>query len=112
MQKQVPTPGAQEEEDMTRRDFLHQSSTAMFSLAMLPESLQAINQPASIDIRTFHQTRRIAKLPMSRVAYIERGRGPAALFLHGFPLNGYQWRAALDRLSPHRRCIAPDFMGL
>lgn len=23
---------------------------------------------------------------------VERGKGPAALFIHGFPLNSYQWR--------------------
>jgi pimeloyl-ACP methyl ester carboxylesterase len=28
------------------------------------------------------------------------------------PLNGFQWRGALERLWPHRRCIAPDSMGL
>jgi haloalkane dehalogenase len=49
---------------------------------------------------------------MSRVAYAERGSGPAALFVHGYPLNGYQWRGALERLHPHRRCIAPDVMGM
>ena len=38
--------------------------------------------------------------------------GQAALFLHGAPLNGFQWRGAIERLSAHRRCIAPDFMGL
>jgi pimeloyl-ACP methyl ester carboxylesterase len=43
---------------------------------------------------------------------VERGSGPAALFLHGAPLNGFQWRGALERLCAHRRCIAPDFMGL
>jgi haloalkane dehalogenase len=47
-----------------------------------------------------------------RIAYVERGTGPAALFLHGFPLNGFQWRGALERLSPYRRCVAPDFLGL
>ena len=52
------------------------------------------------------------KLPYGRVAYVERGRGSTALFLHGYPLNGYQWRGALERLSPYRRCIAADFLGL
>ncbi len=84
----------------------------MLSLAMLPESLHAIGHSGPIDIKSFHQSRRFADLPVSRVAYIERGTGPAALFLHGFPLNGYQWRGAIDRLSKHRRCIAADFMGL
>ena len=32
--------------------------------------------------------------------------------MHGFPLNGFQWRGAIDRLSAHRRCVAPDLMGL
>jgi len=66
----------------------------------------------AIDMREFHRIRLYADLPMARVAYIERGKGPVALFLHGFPLNSYQWRGALERLSPYRRCIAADFMGL
>lgn len=65
-----------------------------------------------MDVRQFHATRKFADLRCGRVAYVERGGGPAALFLHGYPLNGYQWRGALGRLSTHRRCIAPDFLGL
>jgi pimeloyl-ACP methyl ester carboxylesterase len=49
---------------------------------------------------------------MNRVAYVERGKGPAAIFLHGYPLNGFQWRGALPRLGRYRRGIAFDFMGL
>lgn len=56
--------------------------------------------------------RKFLELPVGRIAYIERGRGPVALFFHGLPLNGYQWRGALERLSAHRRCVAPDFLGL
>ena len=58
------------------------------------------------------QPKAFADLPMSRAAYVDQGRGPAALFIHGFPLNGYQWRGALERLHPYRRCIAPDLMGM
>ena len=70
--------------------------------------------PAStpIDAATFHGMRRFADLPVGRIAYVERGAGDAALFMHGYPLNGFQWRGALERLSPYRRCIAADFMGL
>jgi pimeloyl-ACP methyl ester carboxylesterase len=61
----------------------------------------------------FRAARRFAELPVGRIAYVERGDGPAAaLFLHGVPLNSFQWRGALERLAPYRRCIAPDFMGL
>ena len=68
--------------------------------------------PAPLDAAAYRATRRYAELPFGRIAYVERGHGRAALFLHGAPLNGYQWRGAIDRLSPYRRCIAPDFMGL
>lgn len=65
-----------------------------------------------MDVRQFHATRQFARLRQGRIAYVERGHGPAALFLHGLPLNGYQWRGALDRLAEHRRCIAADFLGV
>src|SRR3954470_4465375 len=65
-----------------------------------------------IDGAAFHRMRRFAATRFGRVAYVERGSGPAALFFHGYPLNGFQWRGALERLSSHRRCIAPDFIGL
>ncbi len=67
---------------------------------------------APMDAASFHAARRYTRTSFGRIAHVERGSGPAALFLHGFPLNGFQWRGALDRLAPYRRCIAPDFLGL
>ncbi|MBL6749218.1 MAG: alpha/beta fold hydrolase [Nevskia sp.] len=60
----------------------------------------------------FHAGRRFAATPFGRIAYVERGSGPVALFVHGLPLCGYQWRGQLDDLAPQRRCIALDLMGL
>ncbi len=60
----------------------------------------------------FHAARRFAETSFGRIAYVERGEGPAALFFHGFSLNGYQWRGALGLLPTQRRCIALDFMGM
>jgi pimeloyl-ACP methyl ester carboxylesterase len=65
-----------------------------------------------MDAAAFHAARRFADSGFGRIAYVERGEGEAALFVHGFPLNGFQWRGALERLAAHRRCIAPDLMGL
>lgn len=56
--------------------------------------------------------RRFVATPFGDVACLVRGRGPAALFLHGFPLNADQWRDSVAALAPWRRCIAPDFLGL
>ncbi|HEY8998599.1 MAG TPA: alpha/beta hydrolase [Edaphobacter sp.] len=73
------------------------------------------NASTPIDASEFHRIRRYATLPGfpgTKIAYVERGSGQVALFLHGYPLNGFQWRGAMERLSPYRRCIAPDFMGM
>src|ERR1700754_1474309 len=67
---------------------------------------------ASMDAKSFNASRRFQATSFGNIAYVEQGSGEAALFLHGFPLNGFQWRGALPRLADARRCIAPDFLGL
>jgi haloalkane dehalogenase len=95
---------------MRRRHFLKLSS-GIAALATVRPYVFA-KKTEIIDTAWYRQHRRFADLSMSRVAYVERGTGPAALFVHGYPLNGYQWRGALERLPTHRRCIAPDVMGM
>jgi pimeloyl-ACP methyl ester carboxylesterase len=90
---------------MDRRSFLLTATAAVSS----PDSLRPM---ATTDVQRFKAERKYLNLPDGRIAYADRGAGPAALFVHGFPLNGYQWRGALDRLSGQRRCLAPDLMGL
>lgn len=46
-----------------------------------------------------------------RIAYVEQGTGPVALFVHGVLLNGYLWRNQLEALSDMRRCIAIDLLA-
>jgi pimeloyl-ACP methyl ester carboxylesterase len=65
-----------------------------------------------MDIATFHASRRFATVKSGRIAFFEQGQGPAALFVHGVPLNGYHWRHVIDRIQHRRRCIAIDLMGL
>jgi haloalkane dehalogenase len=66
----------------------------------------------TLNAAAFRASRRYTEVPSGRIAHVERGNGPVALFLHGYPLNGYQWRGALERLAPYRRCITPDLLGL
>jgi len=80
---------------MTRRQFLQGS----VSLA-LASRVEAASDP-----------RRFAETGFGRIAYVDQGQGEAALFLHGFPLNSWQWRGAIERLSSVRRCIAADMMA-
>jgi haloalkane dehalogenase len=60
----------------------------------------------------FELNRQFVTTTQGRIAYIEQGRGEALLLLHGFPLNSFQWRGVVPRLSAHRRCLAPDFLAL
>ena len=64
------------------------------------------------DAAAWSAARRFAPLKFGKIAYVERGSGDAALFLHGFPVSSFQWRGAFDRLAGVRRCVAADFLGL
>jgi len=66
----------------------------------------------AMDVRTFHARRRFAEVASGRIAYVDEGEGPAALFVHGVPLNGFHWRHVIARAGRARRCIAPDLMGM
>src|SRR5205823_709488 len=97
--KHTKTHIMQGEKIMTRRDFLYSSSAAA-GAALLSQTPAHAAHPDTkpIDAKTFHASRKFANLPISNVAYVERGHGLAALFVHGYPLNGFQWRGALDKL--------------
>jgi haloalkane dehalogenase len=106
---------------MQRRDFVGLAATALglgtLSACVMDKSgggdvATKATSRKTLDAATFHAERRFADTPFGKIAYIERGTGEAALFLHGFPLNSFQWRGAIERLQGERRCIAPDFMGL
>jgi pimeloyl-ACP methyl ester carboxylesterase len=49
--------------------------------------------------------------PSGRISYLEQGKGPVALFVHGVLLNGYLWRHQLADLADIRRCIAVDLLA-
>lgn len=106
---------------MHRRQFLRHATLALASAPLLARASMAARTGAAVsgaaaiartDAAAWHAARRFLSTRFGRIAYVERGSGPAALFIHGFPLNGFQWRGAFDRLAGERRCIAPDMLGL
>ncbi len=64
-----------------------------------------------MDAKEFTNLRKSVSTPYGEIAYVEKGSGPAALFVHGVLLNGYLWRDSIEALSSTRRCIALDLMG-
>jgi haloalkane dehalogenase len=104
---------------MNRREFIYVSAGAMAVSALNvcePEcrasTSKSAEAPHEISAAEFHASRQYVRTRRGRIAYIDRGHGPTAIFLHGFPLNSFQWRGIIPRLSPVRRCIAPDFLAL
>jgi haloalkane dehalogenase len=104
---------------MQRRRFVGMATGAVAAgmMGCAPRATASAHRPGSgtggpMSAATFARERRYLDTTFGRIAYVERGAGAAALFLHGFPLNGFQWRGAIERLSGHRRCLAPDFLGL
>lgn len=86
---------------------------ALVGCATQTEHIGSGTSSASTDVAAWKAAQRHARTRFGEIAYVERGDAPqAALFLHGFPLNSYQWRGAFDRLSAYRRCVAPDSLGL
>lgn len=100
---------------MHRREFMAVATgTAAFAAlsACASRGHLAGPSPAPLDAAAWRARRRMVDTRSGRIACVEQGEGPAALFLHGFPLNSFQWRDAVERLSPYRRCVAPDLLGL
>lgn len=52
-----------------------------------------------------------AELPWVRLAYSDRGRGPAVTLLHGFTQTRSSWEELLDLLPRGYRYVAPDLRG-
>jgi len=65
----------------------------------------------TMDGSTTQPTQRSVETASGRINYIERGKGPVALFVHGVLLNSHLWRHQLADLSDFRRCIALDLLA-
>ena len=102
---------------MRRREMMAMSVGALAASAFgVPALGQALSATSAAEderlSRRYERERRFVATRFGRIAYVERGTGRVALFLHGFPLSSFQWRGVIEQLSGERRCVAPDSMGL
>jgi O-6-methylguanine DNA methyltransferase len=96
------------EEAMSQENRLAAHSGASFGVG----NCRLICGVSPMNLSEFHTLRRFAEVRSGRIAYVEQGSGPVALFLHGVPLNGFHWRHIIAALRTERRCIALDLMAL
>jgi pimeloyl-ACP methyl ester carboxylesterase len=67
--------------------------------------MQAPAAPTSIAVRT-------AVVDGLTLQYLEAGRGPAVVLLHGYAETSRMWRPLMPQLAANHRVIAPDLPGI
>src|SRR5271154_6418931 len=68
-------------------------------------------RPAWVDDQLFPFKSRFIELSDNVVHYIDEGRGPVLLMLHGNPTWSFVYRDVVAQLSGSFRCIALDYPG-
>lgn len=54
---------------------------------------------------------RFAQINGIRLHFVEMGRGPVLILLHGWPQTWFAWRGVMPRLAARFRVVAPDLRG-
>lgn len=74
-------------------------------------STPATCEPAWLDKALYPFVSRFIERSGERMHYIDEGSGEVLLFVHGTPSWSFEWRAQVQALSQHYRCIALDHLG-
>jgi haloalkane dehalogenase len=68
-------------------------------------------KPPWLDRDAYPFEPRFVQVPGGWMHYVDEGRGPAVLFVHGTPTWSFEFRRLIKALSPSVRCLAPDHLG-
>jgi pimeloyl-ACP methyl ester carboxylesterase len=102
----------QERTGITRRTFLGTASvaTAIPILGFVASSAAAEESPNVDDPKGFNH--KFAEVNGIRIHYVEEGKGPLVILVHGIPYLWYWWRHQIRALSAAGyRVVAPDLRG-
>ena len=80
--------------------------------AFIPYDSRFAVKPGDFTPDTMAPQKRLIDLGGYRVAYIDVGKGPPVILLHGCPFSTFEWNKIIPRLAQHFRVIAPDLLGL
>lgn len=61
--------------------------------------------------RQFQQQQKVVDVGDRFVSYVDVGRGPAVVLVHGLPTWGYVWHRVIPALEKSRRVLIPDLPG-
>jgi haloalkane dehalogenase len=72
---------------------------------------ELVARPQWLDEELYPFQSRFMEIDGSRIHYVDEGRGPTLLLLHGNPTWSFLYRHIISRLSPRFRCVAVDYPG-
>ena len=94
---------------MERREFMS-ASAALLTAAALPGVARAATAGSVDDPASYNH--RFADVNGIRMHYVDAGKGPLVILLHGFPLLWYSWRKQIAPLvDAGYRVVVPDQRG-
>jgi haloalkane dehalogenase len=67
--------------------------------------------PAWLDPQLYPFGHQFVQLRYGSMHYVDEGRGPVVLFVHGTPTWSFEYRHLIRGLSGEFRCVAPDNLG-
>lgn len=89
------------------------ASVTILMLTILPAFSAVSNKPNSISkVLPNGANSYFAKVNGIQLHYIEMGKGPLVILLHGWPETSSSWNKTMRALSSKYRVIAPDLRGL
>ncbi len=68
-------------------------------------------RPQWLDQRLYPFQSRFVEIGGNQIHYVDEGRGPTLLLLHGNPTWSFLYRHIITRLSGQFRCVAVDYPG-
>lgn len=96
---------------LNRRTLLTASAVAAAGASFTGVGAAYAQAPEAIPA-AFPFTKRFVRVLGSRMAYVDVGRGPVVLFIHGNPTSSYLWRNIIPHVSGSHRAIAVDLIGM
>ncbi|TWT51560.1 alpha/beta fold hydrolase [Allorhodopirellula solitaria] len=61
--------------------------------------------------RSFQQLQKVVEIGDSFISYIDEGKGPPVVLIHGIPMWGYLWHQQIPALAETHRVLVPDLLG-
>ncbi len=81
-------------------------------MAAVRSMARAAQLPTDIRLEDPFASKTLQLLNGAAMHYVDEGTGPVVIMLHGNPTWSFYYRNLVQALSPHRRCIVPDHIGM